>query len=740
MQNKKTRSPRRPAAASRKFKERQERLLALQQQLIGSAREYRSFFSTQQEDTPNAAPNQIIHIAHSDPEERNRAILRQLRKELASDLHYSDTLVEFSQIEQTEDVFRSLCRMLQDLIEAASYDFVQESSDNKFRRHDSDAVADEKQTDLAELALRTLAKLTLDRTLLVESTRNRQTYPQSADSSSHWPSLWGIFGPSKEDDFAAQQPAQQQTTILASDDPAIGVTHQQFAIVMQMIASTAATESNRHALETTARRMVDLLSVLPSSWQQGAETLKLVLQMLCRVGTLQSAQEALGTFQRHPSNPLRVRFSLVLQAYLEAVKHEPIDSNRILAVQEVVSKLNAYWNTNLPRHRVERIVHASIVMHAMCVANRVIERDPEANFDQQFTEANFDHNLVQQATLLVRRTLSSTDFERMIKDIHDLESSPKLDTQIAPLLNGLAQLYATSGDASKLRHAQAMLMYVIQSDDSVGAGRLMEQFPHVDSFNTILRVLVNTHKQKPDAATGAKDLNHSLQLLKAMLLKREQGYWPDDTSFALLFRLLLTVNPHDIGHVAEDLFSKMELRRSYISASSPSSQDDVAAYLSSCHKVLRCWLEAANTHGGGSSSENIPQRALRLVETLEQQSTPWVMSDREVQVSKIPNLYDVAIRPTKQTYNRVLEICQATATTTKNDDSITTANVAAKVYQRLLDKGWATESSRTKVAACCARLPEDSEQRKTIQKMLQQESDLSTGDDATQEEVVAATS
>ena len=79
---------------------------------------------------------------------------------------------------------------------------------------------------------------------------------------------------------------------------------------------------------------------MPTTWLPNTDSLKRVLEMLCRAGTLESARSCHDTFTRHPTNQYRLRFSLVLQAYFEAAKNETSDERRRDAVVEALAKKN----------------------------------------------------------------------------------------------------------------------------------------------------------------------------------------------------------------------------------------------------------------------------------------------------------------------------------------------------------------------------------------------------------------
>lgn len=396
----------------------------------------------------------------------------------------------------------------------------------------------------------------------------------------------------------------------------------------------------------------------------------MVVEMLCRAGTLASARLCYDTYKRHPINQNRLRFSLVLQSYLEAAKYDPDESKRTLAAQEAYDALNREWDVNLPVHRVERILHSTIVLNCLCAAG-----------------CNTLPNACNLADKAVKRALGSVGFSKLLEEV-DVNAS-MVDPQTLPLVSCLIRIYAESGDKTRVLQARKLLLYLIKHDS--GAVSRAISYPMLDTFNLMLETLAGElekqARKQVDPAAHLDALDFSKSLADYMLGRRDGGSWPNEKTFTLLFRILLAVDPQDIGEGAEDILSMLDVR-SYLSQirtfdpseSQRRSQDsDFNASLSIYHRALRCWLRAAER----PAAEHAAVRAWMLVEKLEAQSSPLLLSDRETQLRCVPPFYDIRLRPSGSTYRLVQKICLATA----NEDSLTEAcDVALKVHERLQGK------------------------------------------------------
>jgi hypothetical protein len=270
----------------------------LHEDLLRLSDEYRSAFSSA-ESLPltrrggDAAANSTKHQdRRRDDEDRVtiRAITHNVRA-LGKDIHQMDQLVESSQIERSEESFRGLSRVLKDIIHTAIS--VRRSGGGTYE-------TGQELVELAEAALGAAVKMGSERALLVELTETWSTI-QKSPFSSLWPTLTlkDMFGKL----FSARSPEEAVVTKGDSitDDPLL-YSPVMFRAVLDAIASDVrskfdqmsqdgnaphvrgASEENslykdidRAEVEATARRMVALLDVMPSSWLPNLGTMKEIL-------------------------------------------------------------------------------------------------------------------------------------------------------------------------------------------------------------------------------------------------------------------------------------------------------------------------------------------------------------------------------------------------------------------------------------------------------------------------------
>jgi hypothetical protein len=264
------------------------------------------------------------------------------------------------------------------------------------------------------------------------------------------------------------------------------------------------------------------------------------------------------------------------------------------------------------------------------------------------------------------------------------------DTHLLPLLHYLIHVLASSEDPVWLERSKQMLLYMMQIDrGGFGFGASIV-YPTVDTLNVVIQSILKQYEDRGRIG-GEQDLEYTLSLLDYMFGRSDQGCWPNDTTFLLLLRLLAAIKPNDISDRAENMLSKMELRRT-LSRSNMS--------LSTYHLVLRCWLAAAES----GISKNGCLRGMKLLENLEMQSTPLILSDKDVSLTTVRNLYDISLRPSKETYNLLLKIC-AEAMRCEN----VSLNIPWAVVRRMAQRGMLSENEEAiqSFLAYAASLPED---------------------------------
>ena len=109
------------------------------------------------------------------------------------------------------------------------------------------------------------------------------------------------------------------------------------------------------------------------------------------------------------------------------------------------------------------------------------------------------------------------------------------------------------------------------------------------------------------------------------------------------------------------------------------------------------------------------ERALRILDRLEVQSTPIAIHDRVIRGSPtLQGLYNLELRPVRKTYKLVLQICVDTA-----EDRETAADIALQVYRRMIRRGLEhAEDTTSLLFRCAAALPEESEKRREVEDLL----------------------
>lgn len=712
-------------------RKREEQLISLFQDLVRLSSQYRTQF---QKGDISLLPYDSL---------RDLPLGKFLEKRIVAALkgiHEPDAPIDWKQIQKTEEDFRSLCRVLQYMCSiSCSLTNVSQYGNNTDSR---------KYVDLAELLFLQLVQLAQGRSLLVESTRKwsntlkaiqpaNTTYNGYGDKATQsaiggWFSRFvGNFVPYIKITVPEEKPVtvserDASTTVL--DEP-FSIPNQEdsdlhspkrlFRRVMSCIASTvrksavdelngetsegykAAKETAKNpveqqAYEATARRMLDLLDRMPSSWTPDTEAIRYIMEMLCRSGTLQSARMCHVVFQRHTCSQYRLQFSLVLEAYLEATMRETDKEKLAVLVEEVLNVLYMQWDASLPKHRLDRILQCSITLNCMSVAG-----------------VGVVPGMCERGGSMAKRALGRQVFSQLKEEMR--AEKPRVDPQTLPVINYLAQLYASSGDDVQVGMAKQMLNYMTQHD-SYGVGRFMV-FPNVDTCNAVLLALIQRYEGKSvnekDMKAAQVDFDFARGVLEYMYKRSEVECWPNSTTLALMFRFTDARNPADIGNIAEDLLSMIEARQ-FLSQ----SKDTAKITLSTYHRVLRYWMQAAKSPSF-QSAENRDvacERAHYLLEKLEVQSMPIVLSDNFLRFTAVKNLYDINLRPMRNTYKMVLQIC---VDTSEPGDHEKAASIAFQVYLLMIKRGFATGMDTEKLLlTCCNRLAPESTKRKEIEEFF----------------------
>jgi len=194
---------------------------------------------------------------------------------------------------------------------------------------------------------------------------------------------------------------------------------------------------------------------------------------------------------------------------------------------------------------------------------------------------------------------------------------------------------------------------------------------------------------------------------------KEKTFWPNDETFSHLFRLLVATNPKDVGQRGELLLSKIEIRRA-MAALDDGCHSIVQIPLSTYHRVLRCWLESAKANETTEYNSVCAKSALKVIEKLDIQATPFLMSDSETRLPSVPRyLYDTQLRPTRQTYRLAAHICRLAI---RHDDEA--VDIAFTIYDKLRERNMLVDSDFENLSSSVAELPDDSDKKTMFQARL----------------------
>jgi hypothetical protein len=661
-------------------KEKEGRLLGLQQEFVRLASEYKQVLSSDRVAEMENLSDRNLEDWKEEKEVQMETWKYHLRT-VFDDLHQADKPTEWAQIEQSDDLFRSLCRLTRSMIMAGTE--LYKDSDQTTPRH----------IRLAESALQDLVKFQSERALLVNATKKGIAQaslrsPESIDevetsSSTFGVPRWiqnfmGAFSgttteKSSEEKVKPEGPVFDDAG-MGHRDPNLGATQLLFKLVIKSIASAVEKDadvpdddlsrSERQQLcAATAMQMLNVMEAMPPTWVPEPEIGDQILALLSRGGTLESAQKCHRIYLKHPSSK-KLQFSRVLEAFVEAAKNEKNAESRKVIVTQAIAALNARYSDDVDTSnraerisRVERINLCSIILHCMSV-----------------TDITSSPKMCEDAEKLVKGALGTARYHALRGRI---SSQGKVDSQSLHLVHFLVQIYASSGDQLRLEGAQRMLEWMKATNTEVFGQFFV--FPNGDTFNSVLKGLLRRREAKRlepmDEESAWKDVTYAMGLLNHMLTSKEISCWPNEDTFALLFKLLLVSKIWDGGDRAEELLSKFEIRRSF-----PGSHD-VKINLSAYNHTLGCWLEVAKS----SSGKGVCERALRLLNKLEVQSMPLLSSHLEARLvaGQFP-VYDIGLQPNRNTYNLILQICAEVKDPVERKQAVI---LAADVQQRMADRG-----------------------------------------------------
>ena len=648
------------------FEENKEKLVTLHSNLITLVEEYKKVFSSQ------SAATLLAKIEQVEEEDLLQAMVEKIHVVTLSDDEI-DEAVTWRQVQESEDIFRGILRVLQDTISASL-------SLNKFEGKTKFGPC----LQLAALALKKLVTLRIERSLLVERTKALQSQSSDDSSATKATSIKGFVSSilGKILGSGGGTTEAVDSSLMAHEDADIGLSLSLFEDVISAIEEYETYQADQDAIFAAATHLIELLDYAPTNFSPGGAGVS-ALEMLARVGTLESARVAYRFFQEGP-NPESYRFSSVLRAYVEATNDEENEEVLKTIARECYEAVESHWENAFPSHRIERLIQCEQVLRCFSLANMGLEP-----------------GMLELVDNLIERALGSESYNQLMQDVaSNTNAKASIDIQILPILNYLVHIFASSNDPGRIQKAKQILNSMRHTEREGLGGSIV--YPNVDTFNCVINTIVEQYeKNKIEANDSARDdLELASSFLDYMLLRSEPGCLPNDESFLLMFRLIRAVDLDDMSDWAERLLAKMEVRQSL------SKSNRVQISLSIYHRVLGCLLEGAKS----GTADRACERAMKLLERLEVQSLPLFLGILDTKATKVQNLYNTELCPTERTYKLLLRIC---AETTKPSEKQVAADIAQAVIERMIQLEMLSEKKEAVdlFRACLSSLPDESSQR-----------------------------
>jgi hypothetical protein len=642
-----------PERAAFAKQEKEEIIVAAVDALVPIATSYRKYFHG----------DDVDGASNGDTEGPTQTFSKTVEHRITSALRliHSGKVLDREQILKSEPEFRSICRFLQQICSTTC------SLSTLWRYNDTDAI---QYIDLSEFIVRELVRLSHDR-------------------SNVWTGIQPNSAASKSRLTLDESQETKSRTELAEDSATLLSMKRLLKNVLTNLASTAsqrdlssdsesaaqikaATNTEEQSeCETVGRRMLNLLDYSSTVAAVDAETVEIVMETLCRLGTLSSARMCNKVYLQYTSKECRIQFPLVLEAYRRAVNREKDQEALLDLVEEVLNLLIKQWNGSWPTHRVERTLQVSVVLSCMA----------EAGMGKVA-------GMCDTADLLLRRALGINLFTQFFQEVHS--DKPKVDNHTIAIANALAQLYASSGRSILLETAKKLLKYMMTEQED--ALLLAALYPTVEACNAVLFGLAQPATER-DTKMSHGDFDFARTVLDFMFSRNGTACFPNSTTYDLMFTLLESWNPIDIGIIGEDLLSTIETNNLLCGSSSFSLP------FSTYQRILQYWLQMVKNGYGSIPASRIGvvpfRRATHLLRKLEVRSTAMIMhADTDFTVK---NLYDYKLRPMRNTYLVVLQICAFTSAVEDQDEA---ARIAVEIYQCMVTRKYHMDDLSTLLENC----------------------------------------
>ena len=618
------------------------------------------------------------------PHDVNNSKVQNFSQELQTEVDKIGNLpqVQRELLAYSDDLFRSVCRQLQDtaVVACAVY------------RHNTqrEAVA---FVECAEACLRALKKLRAHRAVLFEQWQKEdETVGEDPVKKPAWIAPFsGVAEFISKKIYKLAGAKDEETVVdkalLAHEDADLAPSQQSFLNLVEAFTSASVLYPDYN------EKMVGLIDLLPEESVPEWRTLLSIMEVLCHSGTLEAAQKCNRLFERYSPDVPHLPFNMVLRAYLEAGRKEKTRERKYEIVQDCLRVFEARWDVDQPRHKDERVFQASIVLH--CIAVSGICEDCE---------------IVKVAESVVKRCLEDSVFA--VLSSAPMTVGVSVDSQpFVPLVNFLARVYASSCNYELVSKAKLMIQNILP-----GAQARYVRYPNVETINTILDGILGLYQETDDGMTldPSADLEFIDSLLTYAMSRSESGAWNFNTwtneeTFHHIMDLYTTLKPENVGERMEELVSHYETRAYFFKSS------ELSITLATYNQVLWALWEEAKVDQPRRAS----QRALSLLKKLQVISTPLLLTQKELATIPDYQLYHLELRPNIKTYELVLNVCADTAAPSEFEMA---AEVAYDVMQQQLESPviMYKKTFMNKIKTCLDRLPAESKLRTQIEELLSQ--------------------
>jgi hypothetical protein len=596
---------------------------------------------------------------------------------------HRDVTANSKQIHESAADFQSICQNLQQICSSACH----LSALRKYNDHDGDIYI-----DLAEYTLLELVQINNDRLMLHAKKKDTNSEESETETTSvkYSSAVTGWFNQIVEGLTPSVLSSKSKSPLDETEESEAidALTLQSMKRLLRNVVTIMTSTTNESVVPLVAHgRMTSdatgvgqieeklgqrITTLLEKTWSVGVQddyATICVMEILARMGTLESARLCHDIHQRYTITQRHVSFSLVLEAYLEAIKRET-DEEKVRDIVEEV--MNIHNTVPWISHRAERIIHASTILQCLAVADM----------------GKVD-GYCASAELIVKRALREQPFITFVEEVES--DHPTIDSQLVPIANYLAHLYATSGYPLLAKTSVKLLKYAIADCDAFSA---MTVYPTRDTCNSVLQTLVQSINEKDDAAKQ-NDYAFARRVLVYMFSKTDMGCTPNQATYDLLFSLVEAINTSEIGTSAEDLLSYIEAAN--LLTVSSTFHLPYTTYF----RVLRCYLQMAKNLSTTATidEKNLPyRRAAHLLRKLEVRSMPMLLNNVVLGELLVDNLYLPKLRPYVSAYELVMRICANTSQLQYQDEA---ADVAFEIYRtRFQQNGKLTDVWDTVLEDC----------------------------------------